>query len=284
MKQTGYLPEGQVGYFLSNMKSVKEAKIGDTFFDDSVVSKDEVVPFPGYEQPQSMVFSGIYPEDPDDYEELEKSLQRLVLTDGSVEISYESSAALGSGFRCGFLGMLHLDVFRQRLVDEYEMSAIITTPSITYYARNINSQERYRIDNPVEIKKPDLIREWFEPVCTASILTPVDYVKSIKQLCQERRGQQETEEYLQDGNVVSLTFDIPLAELVIDFFDRLKSLSQGYASLDYEHKEYRQADIKIVIFHLNGDPVDALTFLVHEQRAVAFAKQYAKRLKELLPR
>ena len=151
MKKTDYLPEGQVGYFLSNMKSVKEAKIGDTFFDDSIVPKEEITPFPGYEQPQSMVFSGIYPEDPDDYEELEKSLQRLVLTDGSVEISYESSAALGSGFRCGFLGMLHLDVFRQRLIDEYEMAAIITTPSITYYARNINKTEKYRIDNPVEI-------------------------------------------------------------------------------------------------------------------------------------
>lgn len=284
MKRTDYLPEGQVGYFLSNMKSVKEAKIGDTFFDDKMIAKEDVVPFPGYEQPQSMVFSGIYPEDPDDYEELERALQRLVLTDGSVEIAYESSAALGSGFRCGFLGMLHLDVFRQRLIDEYEMSAIITTPSITYYARNMNATENFRIDNPVEIEKPDLIREWYEPISTASVLTPVEYVKAIKQLCQDRRGQQETEEYLQDGNVVALTYDIPLAELVIDFFDRLKSVSQGYASLDYEHKEYRRADIKIVVFHLNGDPVDALTFLVHEQRAIAFSKQYATRLKELLPR
>lgn len=151
-----------------------------------------------------MVYSGIYPEDPDDYEELEKSLHKLCLTDGSVEIQYESSAALGSGFRCGFLGMLHLDVFRQRLVDEYEISAIITQPSITYYAKNLHKEERFRIDNPLDIERPELIKEWFEPICTASIISPAEYVKNIKSLCNDRRAVPETEEYLNDGKIVSL--------------------------------------------------------------------------------
>jgi len=237
MKKTDYLPEGQVGYFLSNMKTLSEAQIGDTFYDDRV-GKDAIQPFPGYEQPQSMVFSGIYPEDPDDYEELERSLQKLCLTDGSIEVSYESSAALGSGFRCGFLGMLHLDVFRQRLIDEYEINAIITQPSITYYARNLNKTEKFKVDNPLDIDNPDLIKQWFEPICTATIMTPVEYAKSIKSLCHDRRALPEKEEYLNDGKVVSMQFAIPLAELIINFFDRLKSVSQGYASLDYEHKEY----------------------------------------------
>jgi len=172
-----------------------------------------------------MVFSGIYPEDPDDYEELEKSLNKLRLTDASIEFNYESSASLGSGFRCGFLGMLHMDVFRQRLTDEYDIDAIITAPSITYYYKNINSTEKIKINNPVEIERPELIKEWYEPICTTSIITPVEYVKLIKSLCNERRAIPETEEYLSEGKVVSLTYVIPLSELVSDFFDRLKSLS-----------------------------------------------------------
>lgn len=230
-----------------------------------------------------MVFSGIYPEDPDDYEELEKSLRKLMLTDGSIDLSYESSAALGSGFRCGFLGLLHLDVFRQRLLDEYDIDAIITQPSITYHYQNLNSDVMHKIDNPTEIENPDLVKHWFEPICSANIITPVDYIKPVKSLIHDRRGQIEREEYINQGRVVSMELDIPLSELVLDFFDRLKSCSQGYASLDYEHKEYKEAGIKMVIFYLNGDPVDALTFLVHEERAISFAKSYARRLKELLP-
>jgi len=149
-----------------------------------------------------MVFSGIYPEHPDDYEELEKSLRKLALTDGSVEIHYESSAALGSGFRCGFLGMLHLDVFRQRLVDEYEINPIVTAPSITYFARNIGKEEIYKIDNVTEIDNPDLIKWWYEPICTATIITPTDYAKNVKGLCHDRRGIIDREEYMNDGKVV----------------------------------------------------------------------------------
>ena len=221
LSKTEVLPQGQVGYFLSNMKSVAEAQIGDTFY-DARTDKDEIESFPGYEQPQSMVYSGIYPETADDYEELEKSLLKLCLTDGSVEVRYETSAALGSGFRCGFLGMLHLDVVRQRLVDEYEMNAIITQPSITYQAKNINATEPFFIDNPADIDRPELIKEWFEPICTATIMTPLEYAKNVKSLCNDRRGIPEKEEYLNDGKVVSLVYSLPLGELVIDFFDKLK--------------------------------------------------------------
>ena len=143
--------------------------------------------------------------------------------------------------------------------------------------------ERSLIENPCDLESPELIKEWFEPICNATILTPIEYVKNVKSLCNDRRGMITHEEYLNDGKVVSMQWDIPLAEIVINFFDRLKSISSGYASLDYEHKEYREADIKIVVFHLNGDPVDALTFLVNSQRAISFSKEYASRLKELLP-
>mmetsp|Transcript_9584 Transcript_9584/g.16101 ORF Transcript_9584/g.16101 Transcript_9584/m.16101 type:complete len:272 (+) Transcript_9584:185-1000(+) len=230
-----------------------------------------------------MVFSGIYPEDPSDFEELEKAIEKLCLTDGSVKWKYESSAALGSGFRCGFLGMLHMDVFRQRLFDEFEMTAIITQPSISYFANNINDPEKFKVDNPLDIKRPELIKSWYEPICTANILTPSDYLKGIISLCNDRRAIPVREEYLNEGKLVSLTYDIPLSELVIDFFDRLKSLSQGYASLDYEIKEYQETEIDIVTFYLNGDPIDALTFLVHQSRAVSFSKGYAAKLKDLLP-
>ena len=143
------------------------------------------------------------------------------------------------------------------------MNAIITQPSITYKARNLNSNETFFVDNPAEIERPELIKEWYEPICTATIMTPIEYAKSVKSLCHDRRGIPESEDYLNDGKVVSLVYSLPLGELVIDFFDKLKSVSSGYASLDYEHKEYQQADIQMVTFYLNGDPVDALTFLVH---------------------
>ena len=169
------------------MKSVSDAHIGDTFYDEKI-TRDNVDPFPGYEPPKSMVFAGIYPEDPDDYEELEKSLQKLCLTDGSVHFSYESSAALGSGFRCGFLGMLHLDVFRQRLEDEHEMISIITAPTVSYRCKLRNTKEIKIVDNPLEAPATELIDTWYEEIVTATIITPAEYSKEIKNLCEERRG------------------------------------------------------------------------------------------------
>lgn len=210
---------------MSNMKTVKEANIGDTFFFDQA-HKENIEPFPGYDTPQPMVFAGMYPEDPDDYEDLERALQKLALTDGSVSISFEQSAALGSGFRLGFLGMLHMDVFRQRMIEEYSIVPIITHPSITYLAENINGKgERFKVDNPNEIENYDLIKYWYEPICTCTIMTPIEYLKNVKSLCNGRRSMLEKEEFINDGQLVNMTYAIPLSEIVIDFFDNLKSIS-----------------------------------------------------------
>lgn len=288
------------------MKSVSDAQVGDTFYQEG----NKVTPFPGYKTPQAVVFAGIYPEDPDDYEDLEKALTKLCLTDGSVVMSFESSAALGSGFRCGFLGMLHMDVFRQRLKDEHSISAIITQPSVSYLVRTINAktQKRHlpegaemqlsgnqeldpdnkdalliRVDNPMEAPKPELIKFWKEAMVSATIITPREFQREIKKLCESRRGYCKSEEFMSNGKVVNFQYELPLSELISDFFDQLKSQSQGYASLDYEHSHYERSDIRKVTFHLNGDPVDALTFLVHESRMIHFAKGYAKKLQEILP-
>lgn len=185
-----------------------------------------------------MVFAGIYPEDPEDYEELEKSLSKLCLTDGSVSFNYESSAALGSGFRCGFLGMLHLDVFRQRLQDEHDMYAIITAPTVSYKCKIRHKEGLKVVDNPLEAPGTENIEFWEESIMDATIITPTEFAKGVIELCTDKRGIMTKQEYLNDSKVVHLQFDIPLAELITDFFDRLKSLSSGYASLDYEHKKF----------------------------------------------
>ena len=257
---TGSLKPGQVGYFLSNMKSVKDAHVGDTFFKEG----DKIEPFPGYESPLCVVFAGVYPEDPNDYDEISKALEKLCLTDGSVSLNFEASAALGSGFRCGFLGMLHMDVFRQRLFEEHDLSAIITQPNVSYLCTLRNKEEKVRVDNPVETPKPELISMWEEAIMRTTIMTPQEYAKNVKQLCIDRRGYMKDEDFISGGKVISLVYEIPLSELITDFFDTLKSLTQGYASLDYEHSHWQEAPIQKVVYYLNGDPIDALSFLVHE--------------------
>ena len=264
------------------MKTVSEAHVGDTFYIEGT-HKDMVEPLSGYASQKHMVFAGIYPEDPGDYEELEKALQKLCLTDGSVSVTYESSAALGSGFRCGFLGMLHMDVFRQRLADEHSVSSIITTPTVAYQCKLINSPDILYVENPLEGPKSELIKYWEEQITNTSIITPADYANSLKKLCEEKRGVQKRVDYIDDGKLVQLQYEIPLAELVTNFFDLVKSLSSGYASLDYEFLKWEASDIVKVVFYINHEPVDALTFLVHRSNSLTFAKQYCKRLKELLP-
>jgi len=226
-----------VGYFLSNMKSIADAHIGDTFYEEKT-SKSLVEPFPGYQNQKPMVFAGIYPEDPDDYEELEKSLRKLCLTDGSVSFSYEQSAALGSGFRCGFLGMLHMDVFRQRLEDEHDLNSLITAPTVSYKCKLINSKDLLTVENPLEAPRDELVAHWEEILMVATIMTPVEFAADLKKLCEHKRGIAMTQEYINDGKNVHLQYQIPLSELISDFFDQLKSLSSGYASLDYEHFGY----------------------------------------------
>jgi elongation factor 4 len=263
------------------MKQVSDAKIGDTFYSEGT----NIESYPGYEMPQAVVFAGVYPEDPDDYEDLEKALKQLCLTDSSVRLQPEASAALGSGFRCGFLGMLHMDVFRQRLFEEHDISAIMTQPNVSYYAklRGKPESENVRVDNPAESPKPELISGWRECIVRATIITPREYHKGVKELCENRRGQCKDEQYMNGGRVLNLTYELPLSELITDFFDMLKSLSQGYASLDYEQDRYQDSDISKVVFHLNGDPVDALTFLVHDSRIIEFSKGYARKLRDILP-
>jgi len=266
LKPTGLLTLGQVGYFLSNMKSVADAEIGDTFF----VEGNKVEPFPGYKSPQAVVFAGIYPEDPDDYEDLEKALTKLCLTDGSVEMQFESSTALGSGFRCGFLGMLHMDVFRQRLKEEHSINAIVTQPSVSYLVMTINAKAKsgknqemsrglealignldpdseeallQRVDNPSEAPRTELIKYWMESLMLATIITPREFSKDVKRLCESRRSIKKKEEFMSNGKVVVMQYEIPLSELISNFFDSLKSQSQGYASLDYEHSRWEKTDI-----------------------------------------
>ena len=195
MVLTNALYPGQVGYFLSNMKTVKEAMVGDTFYLEST-KRDLILPFPGYDPPQCMVFAGIYPEDPIDYEELEKALMKLCLRDGSVTMGFEASTALGSGFRCGFLGMLHLDVFRQMLEDEYDQVAIITQPSITYKCKVRNIPELITVNNPTQAPAEDTVEHWHESIVTANIISPNEYAKDIMALCDERRGQQVSVAYM----------------------------------------------------------------------------------------
>lgn len=269
------------------MKSVSDAHIGDTFYEE----KNRIDPFPGYAQPKPVVFAGIYPEDPDDYEELQKALEMLRINDASVTIQFEASAALGSGFRCGFLGMLHMDVFRQRLMEEHDVDVLITNPSVAYLCktRGKNSGDLdddsslIVVENPADAPKDELIEAWKEAICRATIITPKEFYKGIKVLCEDRRAICLSEEFLPGGRSVHLTYDIPTTEMITDFFDSLKSLSQGYASLDYEHHRFQVSDIRKVIFALNGENIDALTFLVHESRLLAFSRAYAKKLKEILP-
>ena len=242
LSPTKVLKAGQVGYFLSNMKTIGDAHIGDTFYQEG----SQIEPFPGYDQPKPVVFAGIYPEDPDDYEELQKSLDVLRLNDASVSIQFEASAALGSGFRCGFLGMLHMDVFRQRLLEEHDIDVIITNPSGAYLCKtrgkdtgDINDDSTLiRVENPADSPKDELIQSWKEAICRATIITPKEFYKGIKVLCEDRRAICLNEDFMSGGKTVSLTYDIPTTEMITDFFDNLKSLSQGYASLDYEHNRF----------------------------------------------
>lgn len=276
---TGYLKTGQVGYILSNMKSIKDAHIGDTFYIEG--TRHEITPFPGYEPPQCMVFAGFYPEDATEYENCEKAINALLLTDGSVAFKYESSVALGGGFRLGFLGMLHLDVFRQRLKDEHNMTVIVTNPSVSYRCILKNGTV-LDIENPTDTPSGEFIQEWQEMYLETTIMTPREYYDNIHSLCTIKRGVQVSQEFMEDH--VKMRYDIPLAEVIENFFDILKSVSSGFASMEYKPSGYRPTRLQQVTISLNGDPVDALTFLVFKDDAVDFARKYCLKLKELLPR
>lgn len=278
MTPTDVLSVGQVGFLATNMKSAAEARIGDTF--GKVGNKPQ--PMPGFQPAKNMVFAGIYPEESDDYEELQKAMYKLQLTDPSVKIEKENSAALGNGFRCGFLGLLHMDVFQQRLEDEYEISTIVTMPSVVYRCKMRATGKVIEIDSAA--KAPDLQDVLYieEPIAEITMIAPFDSSNTLMSMCKDRRGEQTFYQILNEKRVI-MKYKIPLSEIITDFFDRMKSITSGYGSLDYELKGYEKADIQKMVILLHYEPCDALSFMVHKDRAADFGKNLVKKLKDTIP-
>lgn len=270
---------GQVGYLVSGMKTVHEARVGDTIFS----TKKPLEAFCGFKPAKPMVFAGIFPVDSEDFEALRDAIEKLILNDASVKVEKKSSTALGLGFRCGFLGLLHMDVFKQRLEQEYNLSVIITAPSVLYKIKLEHSNEVMDIENPSDFPDPQKIQAILEPVIDATILTPTKYLGAIITICQERRGVQTNLEYLSEERVI-LKYKLPLNEIATDFYDQLKSVSSGYASLDYEESGYQEADLVKMDILLNGKPVDALSTIVHKDSSYHIGKEFCEKLRTVIPR
>jgi len=277
-KPVDALYAGQVGYLVSGMKSVKEARVGDTIFH----AKKEGTPFAGFKPAQPVVFAGIFPVSNDDFEALHDAIEKLTLNDASVKVEKKSSPALGLGFRCGFLGLLHMDVFKQRLEQEYKLSVIITAPSVLYKLV-LSNGTKIDVENPSDFPDTSKIDTILEPIISATIITPKKYMGNILSLCQEMRGTQVDMNYLDDERVI-LKYDLPLAEVATDFYDRLKSLSSGYASFDYEEKRYEESDLVKLDILLNGNPVDALSCIIHRDKAYTLGRDLTARLRKTIPR
>jgi elongation factor 4 len=270
---------GQVGYIVAGMKTVKEARVGDTIFK----AKQPVAAFPGFKPAKPMVFAGIYPVDNSEFEQLQTAIEKLTLNDASVSIEKKSSAALGLGFRCGFLGLLHMEVFKQRLEQEYNVTAIVTAPSVLYKIKIAHTQEVINVENPADFPEPNKVEEILEPIINATIIMPKEYLGVILTLCQEKRGHQKELTFLTQDRVI-LSYVLPLNEIATDFYDQLKSLSSGYASFDYEESGYRQADLVKMDILLNGKAVDALSVIVHKDSSYYLGRQMVERLKTAISR
>ncbi len=273
------LQAGNVGYMITGIKESKEIKVGDTI---TSVSNPCDSGIEGFEDVKPMVFAGIYPIDNDDFEDLRDSLDKLQLNDASLVFEPETSIALGFGFRCGFLGMLHLEIIQERLSREFDQEVITTVPNVSYMAYTKKGEELL-INTPNDLPDPTLLDRVEEPYIRAQIITKPEYIGTIMTLCMEKRGMMTKQIYLTQERV-ELTFELPLAEIVFDFYDRLKSISRGYASFDYSPIDYRASDLVKLDIRLNSEPVDALSSLVHRDKAEAFGRKICKRLKELLPR
>ena len=273
------LSTGEVGYIISGIKTATEVKVGDTV--TSVTNPCEKA-IEGFQEVKPMVFAGVYPIDPNDYENLRASLEKLQLNDASLTFQPESSVALGFGFRCGFLGLLHMEIVQERLDREFNMDVITTVPNVSYmvYDKQGHSKE---VHNPSGLPEPTMIEHIEEPYIRASIITSTDYIGPIMTLCLDKRGELINQEYV-SGNRVELHFMLPLGEIVIDFYDKLKSISKGYASFDYHIDSYRPSKLAKLDILLNGEPVDALSTLTHESNAVTFGRRMCEKLKELIPR
>jgi len=276
---TEELSAGNVGYIITGIKVSKEIKVGDT-----ITHTDNPCPSAvrGFEDVKPMVFAGIFPIDNDDFEDLRDSLEKLQLNDASLTFEPETSAALGFGFRCGFLGMLHLEIIQERLSREFDQDVITTVPNVSYFAYDKKGNETI-IRTPNDLPDQTVLDYVEEPFISAQIITKPDYIGGIMTLCIEKRGVLTKQLYLTEDRV-ELHFELPLAEIVFDFYDRLKSISRGYASFDYQPLDYRASDLVKLDIRLNGEPVDALSALVHRDKAESFGRKICKKLKDLLPR
>ena len=273
------LEAGEVGYFTASIKTVADTRVGDTVTDAAAPAPE---PLPGYRPVQSMVYCGIYTEDGSKYPDLRDALEKLRLNDASLSFEPESSAALGFGFRCGFLGMLHMEVIQERLEREFDLDLVTTLPSVIYHVYKTNG-EMIRVDNPYNYPDPAVIEHAEEPYVKVSVIAPNEYVGNIMPMCQNRRGEFKDMQYL-DTHLVELHYQMPLNEIIYDFFDTLKANTKGYASLDYELSGYRSSELVKVDLLLNGDQVDALSFIAHKDKAYPRARRLCEKLKENIPR
>ena len=279
MVPTQQLSTGEVGYIISGIKTATEVKVGDTV--THIVNPCEKA-IEGFQEVKPMVFAGIYPVDPNDYEGLRSSLEKLQLNDASLTFQPESSQALGFGFRCGFLGLLHMEIIQERLDREFNMDVITTVPNVSYMVYDKQGNEK-EVHNPSGLPDQTMIDHIEEPYIKASIITSSDYIGPIMTLCLDKRGELISQNYV-SGNRLELLFMIPLGEIVIDFYDKLKSISKGYASFDYHIDSYRPSKLAKLDILLNGEPVDALSALTHESNAVVFGRRICEKLKDLIPR
>ena len=279
MESSGQLTAGEVGWFTASIKNVKDTRVGDTI---TGVENPAAQPLPGYRPAQAMVYCGIYTEDGSKYPDLRDALEKLQLNDASLSFEPESSVALGFGFRCGFLGMLHMEIIQERLEREFDLDLVTTLPSVIYEVTKTDG-EVVRVDNPHNYPDPGSISEAREPFAKVTIIAPPDYVGNIMPMCQDRRGIFKDMQYL-DTNLVELHYSMPIGEIIYDFFDALKARTKGYASLDYELEGYQPSQLVKVDLLLNGEQVDALSFIVHKDKAYARARRICEKLKENIPR
>ncbi|MFN3269654.1 MAG: translation elongation factor 4 [Candidatus Kapaibacteriota bacterium] len=277
--RTGQLEAGNVGYFIANIRNVQDTKVGDTV---THLNNPCSEPISGFKIVKPMVFSGIYPSNPDDFEDLREALAKLSLNDAAITYEPETSSALGFGFRCGFLGLLHMEIVQERLEREFNQNIVTTVPNVRYKVIKTNGEEIF-IENPAQLPPQVQIREIQEPFIKAQIITPEEYIGAIMQLCMERRGKHINTTYLSQTRV-DLEFELPLSEVIFDFFDKLKSVSRGYASFDYEFLEYRTEDLVKLDIFLNGEPVDALSTIVHRSKAYRWGQKICSKLRDLIPR
>ncbi len=275
----GELQAGEVGYLTAQIKRIADTRVGDTLLDAGNRASELL---PGYQEAKPVVFAGLYPTDTDQFEELREALAKLQLSDASLHWEPETSTALGFGFRCGFLGLLHMEIVQERLEREFDLDLVTTIPNVEYHV-TLTRGDELSVENPSKMPERGRIESIEEPYVRVHVVSPAEYIGSIQKLCHDRRGEYLNLEYL-DTDRVELRYDIPLAEIVLDFYDRLKSVSRGYAALDYEMAGYRVSDLVKLDIMLNGEPVDALSVIVHREESYEYGRKMASKLKELIPR